>query len=200
MFVTDEKQVPLKELVEITAGPSGSLLDRLGSDPDGVPVISPSDITEHHRVDTRKLRRLPETDAAKLSRFALRGGDLVVVRQGSLGRLALIRSQREAWLYNSSCFRLRPRNNRVLPEYLTLYLSFPPVQEELLNRAVPGTVQSLNSSVLGELSITVPPVERQQEIVAVVGDIEDVVQVHRDTADRLEDLRLSILGDFFEAV
>lgn len=200
MFVTDKEQVPLKDLVEITAGPSGSLLDRLGSEPDGVPVVSPSDITDRHEVDTRKLRRLPQQDAARLNRFALREDDIVVVRQGSLGRLALVGPKRETWLYNSSCVRIRSHSDRVLPEYLTLYLSFPPVQEELLGQAVPGTVQSLNSAILGELPITVPPVERQREILAVVADIDELVLVHRNTADRLETLRLSILDDFLRTV
>lgn len=200
MFVTDEEQVPLKELAEITAGPSGSLLDRLGNDPDGVPVVSPSDITDRHEVDIRKLRRLPQEDAARLHRFALRKDDIVVVRQGSLGRLALVGPQRETWLYNSSCFRIRPRSARVLPGYLTVYLSFPPVQEKLVSQAVPGTVHSLNSTILGDLPITVPLLERQRDIVAVVADIDEMVQIQRNTADRLEALRLSILDDYLGAV
>ena len=200
MFATDDEQILLEDLVEINAGPSGSLLDRLGGDPDGVPVISPADITDRHRVDTRKLRRLPQADAVGLARLALRRNDIVVVRQGSLGRLALIGSQHENWLYNSSCIRLRPREDRVLAEYLTLYLSYPPVQEELLSRAVAGTVPSLNSAILREFPVAVPSLARQQDIIEVAADIDELVQVHRDTADQLEALKTSILDDFLGAV
>jgi type I restriction enzyme, S subunit len=200
MLTIDEPQIPLKDLAEITAGPSGSLLDRLSGDPEGIPVVSPSDITDRHDVDTRRLRRLPRKHSAKLERFTLREDDLVIVRQGSLGRLALVGPLREKWLYSSSCIRVRLRSSRILPQYLTLYLSFPPVQEELHSRAAPGTVQSLNSAALEALPITVPPVSRQRDVVAVVADIDELAGVHRKTADHLDTLRLSILGDFIESV
>lgn len=201
MLVTnDEAQVPLKDLVEITAGPSGSLLDRLGAVPDGVPVVSPSNITDHHEVDTRSLRRLPQQDAAKLGRFALLEGDIVIVRQGSLGRLALIARKHEVWLYNSSCLRARLLDDRVLPEYLALYLSFPAVQEQLLSRAVPGTVQSLNSALLGDLPVAILPLKQQREIVKVATNIDELVQVHTNMIERLETLKLSIFDDFLGRV
>jgi type I restriction enzyme S subunit len=200
MLTTDEPKIPLKDLAEITAGPSGSLVDRLDDDPDGIPMVSPSDITDRREIDTRKLRRLPRKHAAKLDRFTLEENDIVIVRQGSLGRLALIGPLREKLLYSSSCIRVRPRSRRVLPQYLTLYLSFPPVQEELKSRAAPGTVQSLNTAALEALSITVPPVVRQRDVVAIVADIDELAQVHMKTADRLGILRLSILGDFIGSV
>jgi type I restriction enzyme S subunit len=187
-------------LAEITAGPSGSLLDRLGNDPDGVPVVSPSNITDRHSVDTRSLRRLPQKDAEKLGRFILREGDLIVVRQGSLGRLAHVGPQREVWLYNSSCLRVRPRYQSLLPEYLTLYLSYPPVQEELLARAVSGTVPSMNSAILGELPIAVPSIERQGDIVEVISDVDELATVHRNMANHLETLGIAVLGDLLGAV
>ena len=84
--MASDEQIRLRDLGEITAGPSGSLLDRLNDGPDGIPVVSPSDITDRHTVDTRRLRRVPWDDAKKLARFSLQEGDIVVVRQGSLGR------------------------------------------------------------------------------------------------------------------
>ena len=41
MIAARTEQVSLKSLCEVTAGPSGSLLDNLHDGPDGVPVISP---------------------------------------------------------------------------------------------------------------------------------------------------------------
>jgi len=198
--MASDEQIRLRDLGEMTAGPSGSLLDRLNDGPDGIPVVSPSDITDRHTVDTRRLRRVPWDDAKKLARFSLQEGDIVVVRQGSLGRLALIGMERDTWFYGSSCFRIRPRHDLILPAYLTLYLSFPPMQKELLSQALPGTVHSLNSAILSELLITVPPMERQQAIAAIFADIDDQVQVHKDTADRLEALRLAIFDEMLGAV
>lgn len=196
LVVAEDERIALGELVEITPGPSGSLLDKLGDETNGVPVVSPSDITDHHQVDSRKLRRLPHREAARLDRFSLQEGDIILVRQGSLGRLALISFGQHGWLYNSSCVRVRSRDDRVMPEYLCLYLSAPAVQEELIGRALPGTIQSLNAKMFGDIPVVLPPSDRQRDLVALISDIDELTLVHRKTADHLDALKLSLLDDF----
>lgn len=193
-----DEQIRLGKLGEVTAGPSGSLLERLKDGPDGIPVVSPPDITDSHTVDPRRLRRVPWDDAKKLARFALREGDIVVVRQGALGRLALIGTEQGTWFYNSSCVRIRPHCELVLPAYLTSYLSYPPVQRDLLGHALPGTVPSLNSAVLNELLVTVPPMEQQRAIVEVLTDIDMQIRIHKETTDRLGALRPAIFGEMIK--
>ncbi|WP_329428053.1 restriction endonuclease subunit S [Streptosporangium sp. NBC_01495] len=192
------QEIPLGNLCEITAGPSGTLLDNLRDNPDGVPVISPPDLTDHYQVDTRRLRRVPRADAKRLSRFALRDGDLLIVRQGTLGRLALIRAEHATWFYSSSCLRIRPRRELVLPAYLASYLSYPPVRRSLLSQALPGTVPSLNSAMLNELPVTVLPMEQQRVVVDTLADVDAQIQVQRAIADRLEALRPAIFGEMIQ--
>lgn len=191
-------QMALGELSEVTAGPSGSLLDNLHDGPDGVPVISPADLTEHHTVDVRRVRRVPSADAKKLARFALQEGDLLVVRQGALGRLALISAEHATWFYSSSCLRIRPRLELALPPYLASYLSYPPVRQRLLGQALPGTVPSLNSAMLGELLVVVPPIEQQQDIIDTLADIDAQIELQRAMADRLEAVRPAIFGEMIQ--
>lgn len=192
-------QVRLGELSEITPGPSGSLLERLSDGPDGVPVVSPPDITDYHTVDTRRLRRVPTGEAKKLSRFILRQGDILTVRQGALGRLAFIDEvEQHTWLYNSSCLRIRPYPELIHPVYLMRSLSHPSVQRALLSRARPGTVPFLNSAMLEDLPITVPPMIHQQEIIEVLADIDTQIKTHRETANRLETLRPAIYEEMLE--
>lgn len=191
-------QVPLGSLCEVTAGPSGSLLNSLNERPDGVPVISPPDLTDHHTVDTRRLRRVPWSEANRLSRFALREGDLLVVRQGTLGRLALIEAEHAKWFYGSSCLRIRPRRELILPEYLVSYLSYPPVQRGMLGQSLPGTVPSLNSAMLNALPVTVPPLDRQHAVVEALADVDARIRIERQIADRLEALRPAIFGELIQ--
>ncbi|MEV8392683.1 MULTISPECIES: restriction endonuclease subunit S [unclassified Streptomyces] len=191
-------QIPLGDLCEVAAGPSGALLDTLNDGPDGVPVISPPDLTDHHTVDPRRLRQVPWSEAKRLSRFALREGDLLVVRQGTLGRLALIEAEHATWFYGSSLLRLRPRRELVLPAYLVSYLSHPPVQRALLGQSLPGTVPSLNSTMLRELPVTVPPLDRQRSVVEALADVDARIRVQRQMADRLEALRPAIFGELIQ--
>ena len=165
-----------------------------------MPVISPSDLTERNAVDVRNVRRVPLTEAKKLARFALQAGDLLVVRQGSLGRVALISEQQATWFYNSSFLRIRPRLEVVLPEYLVSYLSYPPVQRDLLGQALPGTVPSLNSAMLNELPIVVPPKEQQRAVIETLTDIDSQIEIQRAITDRLDTLKSAIFREMIEGV
>ncbi|MFF0163034.1 restriction endonuclease subunit S [Streptomyces sp. NPDC005263] len=185
-------QVPLGRLSRITAGPSGSLLDTLHEGPSGIPVIAPPDITDHLTVDTRRLRRVPKDQAERLDRFAVREGDLLLVRQGTLGRLALIEADQTNWFYSSSCLRIRPDQDQILPQYLAACLAHPPVQRELIGQALHGTVPSLNSSILKQFPVTVVPLHRQREVVAALADIDEQISVQQQMLDRLTALRPSV--------
>lgn len=186
------ERVPLGRLARITAGPSGSLLETLHDGPSGIPVIAPPDITDHLTVDTRRLRRVPQSQAERLERFALRAGDLVLVRQGTLGRLALIGADQNNWFYSSSCLRIRPDQEEVLPEYLAACLAHPPNQRELLGQALHGTVPSLNSSILKQFRVTVVPLHRQRDVVAALADVDEQISVQQQMLERLTALRPSV--------
>ncbi|CAM5504838.1 restriction endonuclease subunit S [Streptomyces aurantiogriseus] len=185
-------RLPLGHCCQVTAGPSGSLLDTLHDGPSGVPVIAPPDLTEHLTVDTRRIRRVPDSQAQRLARFALQAGDILLVRQGTLGRLALIGAEHTGWFYSSSCLRIRPDRTRILPEYLAAYLAHPPVQRELVAQAQSGTVPSLNSAMLNEFPVEVPPLARQQSVVDALADIDEQIEVQRMMLNRLVTLRPSV--------
>lgn len=200
VLVGQSMMMQLGQLGEITSGPSGSQLDNLQDGPDGVPVISPSDLTDRNTVDGRHVRRVPWNRVKKLARFALQEGDVLVVRQGSLGRVALISGEQATWFYSSSFLRIRPRLGVVLPEYLVSYLTHPPVQRDLLSQALPGTVSSLNSAMLNELPIVVPPIEQQRAVIETLTDIDSQIAIQQAIADRLHSLKSSVFGEMIERV
>ncbi|MFF7561491.1 restriction endonuclease subunit S [Streptomyces pseudovenezuelae] len=185
-------RLPLGDYCRVTAGPSGSLLDSLHDGSSGVPVIAPPDLTEYSTVDTRRIRRVPESQSARLARFALQAGDVLLVRQGTLGRLALIDAEQTGWFYSSSCLRIRPDRTQVLPEYLAAYLTHPPVQHELVAQAQSGTVPSLNSAMLNEFPVEVPPLARQRDVVDALADIDEQIAIQRMMLNRLVALRPSV--------
>ncbi|RBJ11566.1 hypothetical protein DRA43_00680 [Micromonospora provocatoris] len=189
----------LKHLAEVTAGPSGSLLGNLSNRPDGVPVLSPQDLGDGpYGVRESELRRLPWADCQKLGRFTLQEDDLVLVRQGSIGRLALITAKQSGWLYGSSCLRVRPKKELVSASFLAYYLSHPPIRKSLLQRALPGTVPSLNTQVLNEFSIATPSLDRQIQIVATMTAMEDSIAAQHAVVKRLESLRPALLDELMK--
>lgn len=196
--MTGYPKVPLGELSEITAGPSGTFLERLHEGPDGVPVIAPPNLTEQHTVDTRRLRRVPPADAEKLRRFTVEEGDIVFVRQGALGRLALMGPEQATWLYSSACLRIRPRTGLIVPAYLAAYLSYEPVQKAILRQALPGTVPSLSTTLIHDFPVALPPMDLQQHVVDTITDIGTLVRIQRQLTERLEVLEQAVFGEMLQ--
>ncbi|GAA3409100.1 hypothetical protein GCM10018952_08600 [Streptosporangium vulgare] len=192
------RQVPLGELCEVTVGPSGSLLENLHEGDDGIPVLTPSDLTPLHEVETDRLRRLPGREAARLSRFALRQGDVLFVRQGALGRVAVIMPEHSGWLYNSSCLRLRLRSDRVLPAFLALYLSRPMVLTNLLGQAPPGTVLWTHAGTLRRQVVAVPPLPLQLAATKAVAAINAQIKAQRALLTKLEYMGPALFEEIFE--
>jgi type I restriction enzyme, S subunit len=188
-------RIPLAELCEVDAGPSASLLENLHEGPDGVPVIAPPNITEQHTIDTKRLRRIPEADAEKLRRFAVMDGDILFVRQGALGRLAVIQAVRDMWLYSPACLRMRPRTKLILPAYLSAFLSYGPVQKDIMDQALPGTVPSLSTALLRKFPIMLPPIDLQWQIADMAADISNVINIQRKITERFEALKQAIFGE-----
>ncbi|WP_304455444.1 restriction endonuclease subunit S [Nocardiopsis sp. YSL2] len=192
--------VPLEEVAEVKPGPSGALLKELGDRQDGIPVITPSDFTGDRRIDGRHVRRIPETDALKkrATAFELRAGDIVMVRQGALGRLAITGSEHTGWIYGSSCVRIRAEASKVLPGYLAVYLARPEVLERLQGPALSGTVPSFNAEAVRRLAVEVPVIDRQRTIVDTLAEMDAVIATRRAVTERLESLKPSVFAALLE--
>lgn len=190
--------IPLGEVCRATAGPSSTLLENLHDGPDGIPVVAPPDITDQHAIDARRVRRVPWDQAEKLSRFKLREGDILYVRQGALGRLALVAPEQAEWFYSSALLRLRPRETVVLPAYLMAFLSWEPTRNRVLGQAQQGTVPSLNLTQFQELAVIVPPMQQQHAVSETMADIESNIRIHLAIADRLDALGEAVFGDMVQ--
>lgn len=194
----------LIDLCEITSGPSGQQLEGLSTKVEGVPVISPPDLTAEHKVDARNIKRVSIGTAASLKRFRLRKGDLVYVRQGTpggmfggtLGRRALVGPTEATWLFGAACLRVRPRSEAILPEYLLHYLGHPLVHDWITSQANPSqAVETLPSRTLATAPVFVPPLERQRAIAGALNEIGAEIEAHTQLIAKHQAFRLGLLTD-----
>ncbi|MBS2963958.1 restriction endonuclease subunit S [Actinocrinis puniceicyclus] len=189
--------IRLDDLCEIAPGPSGTVQGELSEGVDGVPVLTPPEITADHTIDARAIRMIPQRRAVDLAKFRLLPGDLVCVRQGSLGRTVLIGAEQESWLYGSACMRLRVRPEAgVLSAYLHRYMAHPPVRDALIARANPGTVPTLNKATFAELLIALPGLAEQRAVAGALDAIDTQAESYRQMARRYEAMRPALLSEF----
>src|SRR5207249_2893431 len=141
----------------IQTGPFGSELHASDYVSVGIPSIMPTNIGEN-RIITEGIARITPEDAARLSRYLVRSGDIVYSRRGDIERRALIRDQENGWLCGTGCLMVRLGDDSgVDPVYASYYLSHSAVRQWLVQQAVGDTMPNLNISIMQALPFVVPP-------------------------------------------
>ncbi|MFF1777642.1 restriction endonuclease subunit S [Streptomyces virginiae] len=185
--------MPLGDLCAITASPSSDLFATLTVSAVGTPVVTPADITSAQRISTETLRRLPDPPAG-VERYRLRPGDLVLVRLGSVGKVALLDADAGDWVYHSSCIRIRPDMERVNPVYLAAYLAHPPVVDQLLSHVQVGTVPVLTAGSLKSLPVVLPAPDVQQIMARALTEVGVQMDIQQRILARLDSVKQGLLA------
>ncbi|MGM7646756.1 N-6 DNA methylase [Nocardia sp. JW2] len=155
------KRKQLGELCEIRTGRSplrGAEIDRDAKT--GLKMLRPRDISPR-RIDLRKAGRVG-TAPAELTVVA---GDLLFVRAGQVGEVALVGAAESGAAFDSNLMRLRPDPSHVDPHFLLEHLLSSATRAYLRSVATVNTVPSISGRRLRELVIDLPPLDEQREIV-----------------------------------
>ena len=92
---------------------------------------------------------------------SLEEGDVLLARRGEMGRCAAITSRENGYLCGTGSMFLRPLRDALAPEYLAALLSSKHMRNKLERVAIGTTLLNLNSAIVGDLLIPVPPIELQ---------------------------------------
>lgn len=167
------RSLRLEDVCRIQAGPSSKFLpSAIRSAKGDVPVVMPKHLRQG-RIAAENDERVSYSTAQDLSRFTLREGDLVCVRTGSLGKVALVAFEEEGWLLHTNLLRLRLRPDvQIHPEYLLMLLTTQSARDWIRDRAaVSSPVPSLATATLGELRLDFPPWSVQLNILEAVATL-----------------------------
>ena len=157
--------------------------------PGWTPLLLPRNIKRgylsHDELDTVK----PEI-SAKLGSYKLQPGDIVCARSGTLGRHGLVREEEGGWLLGTSCMRLRPKVDEVVPEYLVHYLNSPEVHAWIASESGRSTaIPHINSARLRELVIPLPSTAIQRDVAATIDSINTNIGQYERGASIMQSFR-----------
>ncbi|MFZ2987226.1 N-6 DNA methylase [Ideonella sp.] len=116
-------------------------------------------------------------------------GDIVFSIKGTVGKAAMMGSAAHArpTVVSQSCLALRPLTDRIMPQYLLMYLRSPHGQAQLEGLQVGAGVQHISPSTLLAMQVPVPPLEEQRAACpdyARLCDLEDrVARLQGEIAD-----------------
>src|SRR5262249_41490867 len=161
--------IPLSEVVpRAEYGISVSL-----DDEDGVPVLRMNNLKDGEM----DLADLKYSSSAAASKLLLRPGDVLFNRTNSIehvGRTAIWRGQAERTSFASYLVRLVPDKERLLPEYLNLWLNSESTQLLIRNFATVGVHQvNINPTNLRKTPILLPKsLDEQEKIIAFLSRVD----------------------------
>jgi type I restriction enzyme S subunit len=162
----------------------------------GLPVLRIPNILESGRISREDLK-FADFDSSEITKLSIHPGDLLVIRSnGSLdlvGRVAEAGEQDAGMLFAGYLIRLRPNQEKVLSSYLALNFRAPSARRviELAARSTSG-VNNINSQFLSSLSIPLPEIDEQHEIIrraqqlfALADQLEAKLSAARQVVERL---------------
>jgi type I restriction enzyme S subunit len=175
----------------IQTGPFGSQLHASDYVDSGTPSVMPQNIGDNCIVEDG-IARITAVDAERLSRYLLAEGDIVYSRRGDVKRRALVRKYEAGWLCGTGCLRVRV-GTATEPLFMSYYLGEPEIQEWIAQHAVGATMPNLNTAILGEVPVVLPPSNEIHRVNERLSGL-DAMAAHLQHENRtLADLRDTLL-------
>lgn len=202
-----ERFTPIEELLVtdrkgMSTGPFGTMLKKHEHKTTGVPMLGIENIDSGKFIDGNKIFVTPEK-AAELKSFALKSGDIIISRSGTVGELCVVPPRMEGALLSTNLMRVSLDCQKVLPEYfIYLFQSKGIVLDQVKELCKGSTRIFLNQTILKQIQFPIPNVHEQLQIINTIesrltfcDNIEKTVDTALAQADAM---RQSILKQAFE--
>ncbi len=182
-------------------GPFGSKLSRRHYvDVPGVPVIRGKNLgdTESYFHDEDFVFVSREKAKSLESNMAHRG-DIVFTQRGTLGQVGMIPSDArfDRYVVSQSQMKLTVDPQIADARFVYAYFRSPRALEFIQQNAIATGVPHINLGILREFPVPVPPIEEQKRIAAVLGALDDKIELNRKMNQTLEEMAQTIFKSWF---
>ena len=177
----------------LQTGPFGSQLHAHEYTAEGIPVVMPQDM-KNCVVVTSKIARIPPERAESLDKHKVVPGDILFSRRGEIGRHAVVGINESGWICGTGCLRARTEE-KINAFFLSELLSHRFALEWLNANAVGQTMLNLNTGILSELPIIVPPMKEQEKIADSLGSINHMTEQISNQIALAQKLKIAISTD-----
>lgn len=172
--------VKLGDICEISRGASPRPISNyITSEEDGVNWIKIGDVKEVDKYITSTKEKITK-DGAKKSKY-VQEGDFILSNSMSFGRPYIMKTSgciHDGWLL------LKPKSKHLfINDYLYYILSSQNIYKQFAKNATGGVVNNLNSNIVAETSIPLPPLEVQEEIVKELDQYQAIIDGAQKVVD-----------------
>ncbi|MCD0492636.1 restriction endonuclease subunit S [Chromobacterium violaceum] len=186
---------PLEELVaiatEVTVGYVGPMASEYVES--GIPFLRSMNI-EPFQVNQKDLKFIKPDFHSRIKKSALKPNDVAIVRTGKPGTCAVI----PEWLQDANCSDLVivRCGERIRPRFLCYWVNSV-ASHHIDSHTVGAVQQHFNVGAAKRIKVAVPSLLEQDEIIGVLGSIDDRITLLRETNATLEAIAQALFKSWF---
>lgn len=189
------KEYTIGEIADVQTGPFGSQLHEKDYVKVGTPIVT----VEHlgnRKFATQNLPLVSDSDKNCLSKYILKTGDLVFSRVGSVDRCTYTDEESNGWLFSGRCLRVRA-NPMIDKLWLYYFFCLDSTKLFIRNIAVGATMPSINTKLMCEVPVKLPPLPTQQKIAAILSSLDDKIELNNKINTNLEQQAGALFKNWF---
>ena len=175
--------VKIGDVCTVERGGSPRPIDKfITDDPNGINWIKIGDATDSMYITETAQKIIPE--GMKKSRY-VQPGDFLLSNSMSFGRPYILKIDgciHDGWLV------LRDNGGVFDKRFLYYYLSSPSTYQKFKNMAVGGVVNNLNSDMVRGVTVPIPKMEEQIEIVQTLDNVSNLIFLRKQQLAKLDEL------------
>lgn len=166
----------------------------------GYPFLSFSTVFNHYFIPDEITEFVQSTEKEQ-ENYSIKRGDVFITRTSEtfdeLGMSCVALKDYPQATYNGFTKRLRPKTNKILPEFIGYYFRTPAFRNEFQAFSTMTTRASLRNQELLGLSIPVPPMEMQKRIADVLSAYDDLIENNERQIRLLEEAAQRLYKEWF---
>ena len=170
------KTYKIGEIADVQTGPFGSQLHNNDYVENGTPIVTVEHLGQR-QFSTQNLPMVSDEDKIRLRKYVSKEGDIIFSRVGSVDRCSYVSANEDGWLFSGRCLRVRC-NEGIDPLFIYYWFTLNSTKQEIRNIAVGATMPSINTKLLSELQISLPSLQKQREISALLSSLDDKIELN----------------------
>jgi len=186
------KHVKIGDVCTVERGGSPRPIDKfITDDPNGINWIKIGDTDDSMYITKTAQKIIPE--GMKKSRY-VQPGDFLLSNSMSFGHPYILKIDgciHDGWLV------LRDNDGIFDKRFLYYYLSSPSTYQKFKNMAVGGVVNNLNSEMVRGVTVPVPTMEEQLDIVSTLEKVTELIALRKEQLAKLDELVKSRFIELF---